>query len=234
MKQLTPSFVGVMLLAGCVRATGVAYPYATYSPTDPMKVAVYQTIPPVPMEVIGEVRAEGAPAASWTRVEEYLREEAAKLGGDAVLVLSTDQPLVGVYYIPGQTTATHYGAFSTWGTGGTYAGTTTYTTTPGVSVPLQRKRLHGIVVRFTADQEARIRAFWEQELRPQIIAGELTPVEAVHRLNAKELEEFRMNPWRDRLHALRLELANQVAAGRMALEEAERAEMEFRMTGRLP
>jgi hypothetical protein len=234
MKHLTLVIVASILLSGCVRAKGVAYPYAAYAPTDPAKVVIYETIPPVPMEVIGEVSAEGAPAASWERVAEYVKEDAAKLGGDAVILLVADQPFAGVYYLPGQTTATTSGTLTTWGAGGTYTGTTTYTTTPGFATALYRKRLRGVIVRYTAEQEARIRAFWEKELRPEVVAGRLTPMEAVRRLNARELEEVRMNPWWERLHAIRMELAERVAAGRVTLEQAERAEVEFRTTGRLP
>jgi hypothetical protein len=67
------------------RATSYS-PDATHPPTSPTAVRVFNTVPPFPFERIGEVEARGAPAASWDRVVDSLREEAAKIGGEGVIV----------------------------------------------------------------------------------------------------------------------------------------------------
>ncbi len=43
--------------------------------------------PAVRFEIIGEVGAEGAPAASWDKVERYMKKEAATIGGDAIVLI---------------------------------------------------------------------------------------------------------------------------------------------------
>ena len=79
-----------------------------------------------------------------------------------------------------------------------------------------------------------IRNYWEQVLRPAVEAGQMKAKDAVERLNGRERETFGMTIWRERVHALRRSLAEEVDAGAITLTQAERYEVEFRATGRVP
>jgi len=92
----------LFLSIGCIRSKITPYPTAVYEATSAEEVEVYQiyqAVPPVPFEVIGEIEIRGAQAASWDRMEGRLKREAAKIGGDAVISLSrgTASELVGIY-----------------------------------------------------------------------------------------------------------------------------------------
>ena len=88
--------IGVVCLSGCVSAqtfrsgTGQIYP-----PTKPDSVLVFYAAEDVkqPYEVIGEITAAGS--SGWGKNEGDLikkaREEAAKLGADAILVRPLDK-----------------------------------------------------------------------------------------------------------------------------------------------
>jgi hypothetical protein len=79
--------IALVVAAGCVGARVTPYsPNTTLPPTSPTSVQAFYTVPPMPFERIGEVEAHGPPAASWDRVVDVLREEAAKIGGEAVIV----------------------------------------------------------------------------------------------------------------------------------------------------
>ena len=90
--------VAIILLfpcLGCASVSSATYPGAALSPTDSSSIAIYYNAPPVPYDVIGEVQYQGAPAAQWSGAEKLLREKAAKMGGDAVIVQEKDRPIRG-------------------------------------------------------------------------------------------------------------------------------------------
>ena len=72
-------------------------------PSDPLKVAILRAEPTRPHDRLGEVLVEASinPAPPIEKVEERLREQAAKIGADAVvIVLDRIQP-TGVYVTGG-------------------------------------------------------------------------------------------------------------------------------------
>ena len=76
-------------LAGCVTGTAVQTGEHTYAArTDWQAVKIIFEKPARPYEVIGPVSALGAPAAQERAVYDMLRQQAATLGADAVLVAS--------------------------------------------------------------------------------------------------------------------------------------------------
>lgn len=84
-----------LLCVGCASASSVRYPVASYTPTSPDSIPIYYNFPPVQYEVIGEVKYDGAPAARWSGAEKLMRAEAAKIGGDAIVIQEKEQPLRG-------------------------------------------------------------------------------------------------------------------------------------------
>ena len=77
-------------LAGCVTGTAVQTGDHTYQPVaDWHAIKIVFEKPTRPYDVIGPVSSLGAPAAEERAVYDMLRQQAAKLGADAVLVSST-------------------------------------------------------------------------------------------------------------------------------------------------
>ena len=106
------SFLGIaFLFSYCVRARVSPYPNFNYSPTEPNKVQVYYMPPTVPFEIIGEVEGRGAPAASWDKVERYMKNEAASIGGDAIILVSRREQYSGTYTTPSTANAFIYGNY---------------------------------------------------------------------------------------------------------------------------
>jgi hypothetical protein len=69
-----------------------------FSPTDPATVEILRTEPNRPHVRLGEVRAEpSSEEVSATRIEEALRKGAAKLGANAVVVVSDHTQVTGAY-----------------------------------------------------------------------------------------------------------------------------------------
>jgi len=158
MNRITILSAASALLTGCATATVNPYPNARYAPSNPQSVGVYYNFPPQPYEVIGEVYYGGAPAASWTGAGKLLRQEAAKIGGDAVVVQQQDTPFVGSITTPG------YGSGSTYGTTmgsysgssyvGTYSAHSSYVYSPPTTTPLYGKRIVGIVIKLQSTPSA--------------------------------------------------------------------------------
>lgn len=134
-KYLYLLMVLLLLSIGCIRSKITPYPTAVYEATSPEDVEVYYLIPTISFEVIGEVEVRGAPATSWERVEGRLKGEAAKIGGDAVILVSRQNPFVGVYQTP---TYIHRGQ-------------TYYTVYPGAAVGMYGKYLFGLVIKWKHD-----------------------------------------------------------------------------------
>ena len=92
----------LLTLSGCasVNAQTTAYVGVEHpAPTLPDKVAVLRSEPLRPHVRLGEVLiyATVDPAPTITEVEQMLREESAKLGGDAVVVVYDHIQAVGAY-----------------------------------------------------------------------------------------------------------------------------------------
>jgi hypothetical protein len=79
--------ISLIFLPGCATFHSASYfDNGTYSPTEPKSVKIFYTIPPRNFVKIGEVSASGAPASNVDNMIEKLKTEAAKMGGDAILL----------------------------------------------------------------------------------------------------------------------------------------------------
>lgn len=92
----------LLVLSGCasVDATTTAYVGVEHpSPTQPSEVVVLRSEPLRPHIRLGEVLIDATvdPAPPIAEVEQKLREESAKLGGDAVVVVYDHVGRVGTY-----------------------------------------------------------------------------------------------------------------------------------------
>jgi hypothetical protein len=110
MKQIILLLASGIFLAGCATTTSlpksVLYDSAkTYPATNPANIKIFQSEPPQKFIKIGEVELESSeygpdavgdilagPANNWGRdtsatFEKKLKEETAKIGGDAIIIL---------------------------------------------------------------------------------------------------------------------------------------------------
>lgn len=79
--------VFALAVSGCVTGTAVQTGDHTYAPrADWAGVKLYFEKPTRPYEVVGPVSALGAPAAQERAIYDMLKQQAASLGADAVLV----------------------------------------------------------------------------------------------------------------------------------------------------
>jgi hypothetical protein len=90
------------LLTACATVDSDSTQYIGASrpaPTDPKVVEILRTVPTRAHERIGEVKIEAStqPAPPIAKVEERLRQEAARIGADAVVVVYDPIQPVGAY-----------------------------------------------------------------------------------------------------------------------------------------
>lgn len=93
MKTLTAMTIGlitILIIAGCASSeatrTGKYYP-----PTDESKIEILFEKPEKPYEVVGYIKGRGGKINSQEDVFNTMKEEAAKLGADAIYVRSEMQ-----------------------------------------------------------------------------------------------------------------------------------------------
>jgi len=101
--------VAVLAVAGCsyVSVRSQAYLGTPLSPpTDPKTVEIVQGEPSRPHDRLGEIVATPTGDPSRTQYEDALRAEAAKLGANAVVVVSDRYQVVGYWVDPWWPTAT--------------------------------------------------------------------------------------------------------------------------------
>jgi hypothetical protein len=87
-----------LLLAGCSFVTTRIQPYLggpTFPPSDPTKVEILRAQPTRPHERLGEVFAEPSGDPTVAQYEQALREGAARMGADAVVVVYDRMQVVG-------------------------------------------------------------------------------------------------------------------------------------------
>ena len=88
----------ILILLGCATGSTSINLYrgaVTYSPTDSKRVSVYHQKPQNANFIeIGEITI--SEVYSWKDAEKLLKEEAAKLGGDAVYIIHQDKKSEGV------------------------------------------------------------------------------------------------------------------------------------------
>jgi len=134
---LALSFVMTFVwFGGCVKAKVASYPNKGYAPTNPANVQVFNMKPPADFEVIGEVVGRGAPAASWDSVYSGMKKEAAKIGGDAIILIESKREFIGTYNTPDTGSVFVSGNY------------VYYTHNPGTSTPMMRKHGIGIVIKW--------------------------------------------------------------------------------------
>lgn len=92
--------------------------------------------PPVEFEVIGEVEGRGAPAATWDSVHMAMKKEAAKIGGDAIIIVESKREYAGTYNTPQTGNAFVSGNYIY------------YTYNPGTSMPMMKKHIIGVVIKW--------------------------------------------------------------------------------------
>jgi len=125
-----------LCLSGCITSQANRYPGFNFLPTDPKNIQVYYIPPTVPFELIGEVRGEGPPIASWDEVETAMKKAVAKIGGDAIVIVSRKEPYVGTYKTPSSGNFFIYGDYIY------------YTYKPGSYLEMRRKNLLGVVIKW--------------------------------------------------------------------------------------
>ena len=90
----------VLCIAGCasIDAKSTVYPGAPhFASTDPSSVDILRSPPTRPNDRLGEIRidASTSPSPDVTKIEQKLREEGAKLGANAVVIVhDAMQPVV--------------------------------------------------------------------------------------------------------------------------------------------
>lgn len=144
----------LLLQGGCVSAKSQVAPYKLYPATDAKSVYVYKNYPPVPYEVIGEVRGRGQAYMSWDQVYDSMRKQAANIGGNGVVILSEATPVISTRYVPAsvnvnttspQITATSQTA-PVANTLGNMNASASYT--PARTEEITEKVVSGVVIRF--------------------------------------------------------------------------------------
>jgi len=158
MRSFPILILSVFLLAGCANFYCSRYPNCNYAPTVAANIPIYNNFPPTPYEVIGEVGGNGAPASSWSGMGKRMREYAAQIGGDAIVLQSQETPYTGTYNTPATaaTTSTAYG--SAYGSGnyvyGQAYGESQTVYNPGVNIPMYGKSVRAVVIKFPGSGHA--------------------------------------------------------------------------------
>ncbi len=162
MKKIFFLLIFSIFLQGCATFYASRYPNNTYFPTDAKTVQIYYNMPPGEFEFIGEVSGEGAPASNQDNMLLRLKEYAAQIGGDAIIIQSIDHPFTGTITTPGTITGSTRGNAYTnfsgnvnpysWyysGQGTTnYNSQSYYTYTPPTVTPLFGKNIKALVIKF--------------------------------------------------------------------------------------
>jgi hypothetical protein len=98
--MLITAFVGLLVSCSSISSSFTQYVGAPRPPhTNPAGVEILRALPSRPHDKLGEVLVDAStdPAPPITRVEERLRNEAAKMGADAVVVVFDRIQPVGVF-----------------------------------------------------------------------------------------------------------------------------------------
>ncbi|MCK9432507.1 MAG: hypothetical protein M0R00_06080 [Candidatus Omnitrophica bacterium] len=75
-----------LMLSGCASFDGNTVGNKVYPPTSPVNIEILEQAPSEPYEVIGDVNAEGQTFAVQENMKERLKEKAAEMGGDAIIL----------------------------------------------------------------------------------------------------------------------------------------------------
>lgn len=78
--------VGFITLAGCVHSRSRIIAPAAYPPTAPSRVAILYQVPNRPYTVVAKLTVGGGRSTERAVLERELRQQAARLGAEAVIV----------------------------------------------------------------------------------------------------------------------------------------------------
>lgn len=105
MKKFMLAFL-CLVFSGCASFEGNTVGNKVYPATSPVNIEILEQAPAEPYEVIGDVNAEGQTFAVQDNMKERLKEKAAEMGGDAIILkvkvdtykVSNDGVVVGSTY----------------------------------------------------------------------------------------------------------------------------------------
>lgn len=86
----------LLFFTSCIKCRIMKQPGMDFEPTDPVDVEIYYLEPELEYIKIGIVETSGAPLSSWKKAERYMRVEASKIGGHAVILTKKDRPVSAI------------------------------------------------------------------------------------------------------------------------------------------
>lgn len=90
MRRLVVTLAVALLAAGCASFSATKTDNTNYKPTDPDSVEILSAQPKREFVRIGEVRASGETISSRENMIQRLKEDAANMGGDAIIMKVTE------------------------------------------------------------------------------------------------------------------------------------------------
>ena len=151
MRALARFALVAVLTAGCaapVAVNVVRNPQFNYSATDAKAVAIHSSPPAAEYEVIGEVRTRVSAGVPMDQVEASLKEEGARIGANAVVIVVKD--VVTEQKIQRPAAGSQQPIGTSWAPGG--GGVATLPTQTGrteeVTIRVHEKEITGVVIRF--------------------------------------------------------------------------------------
>ena len=133
-------YLGLIFLlcfsVSCATARAYRYPSGNFMwpRLNPKQIQVLYLKPSVPFEITGEVTGKGAAINTWADVESAMRKAAAKIGGQAIIIVRKREPYVGTYISPSSGEFLVYGNYMY------------YTYKPGMRYRIRAKKLLGVVI----------------------------------------------------------------------------------------
>jgi hypothetical protein len=92
---------GILLLGGCSYVSVQSHEYLgvpKYPPTDPAAIEILHAPPKEPCDRIGEITLEPQGSPSTKDIEDKLRNRAAQMGADAVVIVADTTRMMGAYW----------------------------------------------------------------------------------------------------------------------------------------
>ena len=133
-------YLGLIILlcfsVSCATSRAYRYPGSGFMvpPLNPNQIQVLYLKPSVRFEVIGEVTGKGPAISTWADVERSMRKAAAKIGGQAIIIVRKREPYVGTSVSPSSGEFFVYGNYMY------------YTYRPGMRFRVRAKNLLGVVI----------------------------------------------------------------------------------------
>jgi len=151
MRALARFALVAVLTAGCaapVAVNVVRNPQFNYSATDAKAVAIHSSPPAAEYEVIGEVRTRVSAGVPMDQVEASLKEEGARIGANAVVIVVKDVVTEQKIQRPAAGSQQPIGTSGAPGGGGVATLPTQTGRTEEVTIRVHEKEITGVVIRF--------------------------------------------------------------------------------------